>query len=194
MPRFTTLLLILCCAPALAEPAPATLAALAQCAARSYDDYAAGMAAWEKDWAHSVAQARPELGEAAQLRADAQTLALKRDGLRIRYLAGQQPGALDLEETVAALRLFDWAPASEQALRHGQPDYAGLADQTEQAQRQAETQPRRDELEAYFEESFTGGSGAAVARQLNQILEQGNAALDACRREHPLPQQAPPAG
>jgi hypothetical protein len=189
MPRLTiVLLLMLSCAPVWADD---NLSALAQCAASVYDNYSLGMVAWEKGWARSVSEARPELGEAAQLRADAQTLALQRDGLRIHYLAGSQPAALDLDETVAALRLFDWPGPAELALRKSQPDYATLTDQTEQAQRQAESHPRREDLDAYFQQSFASTAGAATVHALHETLEQGNAALDACRRQHPPPPPKP---
>jgi hypothetical protein len=164
-------------APAAAMSAPA----LQTCAVKAFDDYAASMSSWERQWANSTAGARPDLGAAAAVLASAHNSALQRDAFRIRYLAAVQPDSLDLDETIASLRLFDWTPEQEQALRRSQADYASAADAADQARRAADAQPRSDELENYFQASLGQSTSAGLAGKLSQILEQGNSALSLCR-------------
>jgi hypothetical protein len=165
-----------------ADPAPTggTAPPLQACAAKAYDDYAAAMSGWEHEWAVSVTGARQDFSAAASARASAHSSALQRDGYRIHYLAANLPDDLDLDDTIASLRLFDWTPAEEQALRQTQPSYAVVADAATHDRQVADAQPKAEELESYFEDTFSTGAGSG--RRLRQILETGNAALEQCHK------------
>jgi hypothetical protein len=167
-------------APAVAAPPP-----LQACALKAFDEYAVAMSQWERQWAESVSDVKRDLAKAAAARAAAHNSALQRDGYRIHYLAATAPENLDLDESVAALRLFDWTPEQEQALRQAQPDYAATSDGAERDRQAAEAQPKSEELETYFEESFTDSNGAVWARKLNEILGHGNDALEQCHKAYP---------
>lgn len=174
-------------APApLADPAPigGTAPPLQACAVKAFDGYAAAMAGWEQEWAAQVSGARQDFSAAAAARVNAHNSALQRDNFRIHYLASNLPDDLDLDESIASLRLFDWTPAEEQALRQVQPDYAAVADAAARDRQAADAQPKADELENYFEETFTSSAGADSARKLGLILAQGNAALEQCHKSN----------
>lgn len=164
-------------------PAQPADSSLATCAARVYDDYAESMTAWEQQWADSVVSTRPELADAAHSRAASHVEALQRDGYRIHYFAANRPSALNLKETVAALRLFDWTADDEHALSAADASYAALESAAEHAQSSADLDTKRDELESYFEENFTESNGAPQIHDLSQALRQGNIALEACRQQ-----------
>ncbi|HZR36279.1 MAG TPA: hypothetical protein VFA75_12960 [Nevskia sp.] len=173
-------------------PGPSSAAAgsgapLQACAVKAFDDYAGAMSVWERQWAEGVISVRPDFTTAATARANAHNSALQRDGFRIHYLAANAPDSLDLEDSIAAMRLFDWTPEQEQALRLSQGDYAGVADAAERDRVAADAQPKAEELEAYFEETFTDSAGAAYARKLGEVLQKGNAALEQCRQKYPAP-------
>lgn len=181
--------------PAAAPVVPAgTAPPLQACATKAFDDYASAMSVWERQWAEGVISVRPDFTTAAIARANAHNSALQRDGFRIHYLAANAPDSLDLDESIASMRLFDWTPEQEQALRQSQADYAGVADSAERDRLAADAQPKAEELEAYFEESFTEASGAAYARKLGEVLQKGNGALEQCHAKFPAPpkQEAPP--
>jgi hypothetical protein len=156
---------------------------LRACAVKAFDDYAVAMSVWERDWAEGVLDARPEFKPAVIARGHAHNSALQRDGFRIHYLAANDPASLDVDESIAAMRLFDWTPEQEQALRQSQPDYAAVADAAERDRAAADAEPKSEELENYFEESFGDNAGAGAARKLSKILDQGTGALEYCR-EH----------
>ncbi len=145
------------------------------------------MTAWEQQWAGDVATAKPDLAEAAHNRAAAHVDALQRDGYRIHYFAANRESALNLRETVAALRLFDWTDADEHALATADPSYAALQDAAQHAQSAVDTDPKRDELETYFEENFTESSGAPQIHDLSEALKQGNSVLQDCRQRFGAP-------
>lgn len=172
--------------PPLAEPAPTggTAPPLQACAVKAFDEYAAAMAGWERDWAAQVSSARQDFSAAAAARLNAHNTALQRDGYRIHYLAANLPDDLDLDKSIASLRLFDWTPAEEQALRQAQPGYAAVADAAARDREAADAQPKAEELESYFEDTFTSAAGAATARKLGLILAQGNAALEQCHKDN----------
>lgn len=183
-------------APANAPPAPAapiggTAPPLQACATKAFDDYAVAMSVWERQWAEGVVNVRPDFGTAAVARANAHNSALQRDGFRIHYLAANAPDSLDLDESIAAMRLFDWTQEQEQALRLSEPDYASVADSADRDRLAADAQPKADELENYFEETFTESAGAVAARKLGDILRRGNDALEQCHRLHPPPPPKP---
>jgi hypothetical protein len=173
-----------------AATAGGTAPPLQACATKAFDSYATDMSVWERQWAEGVVSVRPDFTTAAIARANAHNSALQRDGFRIHYLAANAPENLDLEESIAAMRLFDWTPEQEQALRLGQAEYAGVADAAERDRQAADAQPKAEELEAYFEETFTDNMGAAYARKLGEVLQKGNGALEQCRKEHPAPPKA----
>lgn len=176
-------------------PVGGTAPPLQACAVKAFDEYAGNMSIWERQWADSVAASRPELISAAMARVNAHNSALQRDSFRIRYLAANLPDDLNLDETIASLRLFDWTPQEEQALRTSETDYPGVADNAEHDRQAADAQPKADELENYFEETFTQTAGAGLAHRLSEILAQGNDALATCHKTHiaqPKP-DAPPA-
>lgn len=172
-----------------ASPAPTggTAPPLQACATKAFDAYATDMSVWERQWAEGVVSVRPDFTPAAIARANAHNSALQRDGFRIHYLAANAPDSLDLDESIAAMRLFDWTPEQEQALRTTQADYASVADAAERDRLAADAQPKAEELEAYFEETFTDNMGAAYARKLNEVLQKGNGALELCHKQHPAP-------
>lgn len=177
------------------DPAPAgTPPPLQACAVKAFDDYAVAMSGWEHDWASQVSTARQDFSTAAAARVNAHNSALQRDDLRIHYLAANQPDDLDLDESIASLRLFDWTPEEEQALRQAQPGYAAVADAAARDRQAADAQPKADELENYFEENFTSTAGAPSARKLGQILAQGNAALEQCHRDNVAATPKPASG
>ncbi len=189
-------------APAAAAPVPAPVAAaptggtpppLQACAVKAFDDYATAMSVWERQWVEGVVAARPDFNTAAIARANAHNSALQRDGFRIHYLAGNAPETLDLDESIAALRLFDWTPEQEQALRLTEPDYAGVVDAADRDRLAADAQPKSEELEVYFEETFTNSAGAVSARKLGEVLRHGNEALEKCHALHPAPPPKPEA-
>ena len=182
-------------APAPAHAVPAAGAPpLQACALKAFDDYAVAMSQWERQWAESVSDSKPEFAKASAARAAAHNSALQRDGYRIHFLAATAPDSLDLDESVAALRLFDWTPEQEQALRQAQPDYGAAADAAERDRQAAEAEPKSEALETYFEEAFTDNNGAIWARKLNEILGHGNTALEQCHRafDAPAPKPAGP--
>jgi hypothetical protein len=172
-------------------PTGGTAPPLQACAAKAFDDYASAMSAWERQWADGVISARPDFTAAVIARANAHNSALQRDAFRIHYLAANLPQELDLDESIAAMRLFDWTAEEEQALRLTQPDYAEVADSAERDRLAADAQPKADELESYFEETFTDSAGAAGARKLNDILQKGNAVLAQCHKSYPAPPAIP---
>lgn len=167
---------------------------LQACATKAFDDYASAMSVWERQWAEGVISVRPDFTTAAIARANAHNSALQRDGFRIHYLAANAPDSLDLDDSIASMRLFDWTPEQEQALRQTQADYSGVADSAERDRLAADAQPKAEELETYFEESFTEASGAAYARKLGEVLQKGNGVLEQCHSKFPAPpkQDAPP--
>ncbi len=166
---------------------------LQACAVKAFDDYAGAMSVWERQWAEGVVSVRPDFTTAATARANAHNSALQRDGFRIHYLAANAPETLDLEDSIAAMRLFDWTPEQEQALRLTQADYSGVADAADRDRLAADAQPKAEELEVYFEETFTEATGAAYARKLGEVLQNGNLALEQCHQKFPAPpkQDAP---
>jgi hypothetical protein len=177
-------------APPGASPAASgggTAQALQACATKAFDDYAGAMSVWERQWAEGVISVRPDFTTAATARANAHNSALQRDGFRIHYLAANGPENLDLDDSIAAMRLFDWTPEQEQALRLSQADYAGVADAADRDRAAADAQPKAEELEAYFEETFTDSAGAAYARKLGEVLQKGNSALEQCHQKFPAP-------
>lgn len=176
-----------------ASPAPTggTAPPLQACATRAFDTYAVDMSVWERQWAEGVVSVRPDFTPAAIARANAHNSALQRDGFRIHYLAANAPDSLDLDESIAAMRLFDWTQEQEQALRLSEPDYASVADAADRDRLAADAQPKADELENYFEETFTESAGAVAARKLGDILRRGNDALEQCHRLHPPPPPKP---
>lgn len=177
--------------PPVAAPAPAPAAdgTLAACAAKAYDDYASAMSGWEQQRADGMAAAQPGLADAAHALATAHIDALQRDGYRIHYFAANRPAGLNLQESVAALRLFNWTADDERALQQAEPGYAAVVDAAQHAQEQADHQPRRDELENYLEES--PAANAAQLHPTNDALQRGNAALAACRKPAPADTTAP---
>lgn len=179
--------------PPPASPAPTggTAPPLQACAAKAFDDYATAMSVWERQWADTVVNARPDFTPAAMARANAHNSALQRDAFRIHYLAANLPQDLDLDESIAAMRLFDWTQEEEQVLRLSQPDYAGVADSAERDRLAADAQPKSEELETYFEQTFTDSTGAAGARKLNEILQKGNLVLAQCHKSYPAPAAVP---
>ncbi len=170
-----------------AAPVGGTAPPLQACATKAFDGYASAMSVWERQWAEGVISVRADFTTAAIARANAHNSALQRDGFRIHYLAANAPESLDLEDSVAAMRLFDWTPAQEQALRLSQADYTAVADSAERDRSAADAQPKAEELEVYFEETFTDSAGAAYARKLNEVLQKGNAALEQCHKNFPAP-------
>ena len=177
-------------APALA-PTGGTAPPLQACAMKAFDDYATAMSVWERQWAEGVIAARPDFNTAAIARANAHNSALQRDGFRIHYLAANAPDDLNLDESIAAMRLFDWTQEQEVALRLTQSDYPSVADAAERDRLAADAQPKSEELENYFEETFTESAGAVSARKLGEVLRQGNDALEKCHRLHPAPAPKP---
>ena len=173
-------------APALA-PTGGTAPPLQACATKAFDDYASAMSVWERQWAEGVIAARPDFNTAAIARASAHNSALQRDGFRIHYLAANAPDDLNLDESIAAMRLFDWTPEQEQALRLTVPDYASAVDAADRDRLAADAQPKAEELENYFEETFTESAGAVWARKLGEVLHHGNEALEQCHKLHPAP-------
>ena len=177
--------------PAAAAPPPAptggTAPPLQACAVKAFDEYAVAMSVWERQWADGVVSVRPDFNTAAVARASAHNSALQRDGFRIHYLAANAPDNLNLDESIAAMRLFDWTQEQEAALRLTVPDYAGVADAADRDRLAADAQPKAEELENYFEETFTESSGAVWARKLGEVLRHGNDALEQCHRLHPPP-------
>ncbi len=173
-------------APALA-PTGGTAPPLQACATKAFDDYASAMSVWERQWAEGVIAARPDFNTAAVARANAHNSALQRDGFRIHYLAANAPDDLNLDESVAAMRLFDWTPEQEQALRLTVPDYASVVDAADRDRLAADAQPKAEELENYFEETFTESAGAVWARKLGEVLHHGNETLEQCHKLHPVP-------
>ncbi len=180
-------------APVAAAPTGGTPPPLQACAVKAFDDYATAMSVWERQWVEGVVAARPEFNTAAIARANAHNSALQRDGFRIHYLAGNAPETLDLDESIAALRLFDWTPEQEQALRLTEPDYASVVDAADRDRLAADAQPKSEELEVYFEETFTNSAGAVSARKLGEVLRHGNEALEKCHALHPAPPPKPEA-
>jgi hypothetical protein len=174
-------------AAAPAAPAGGTAPPLQACATKAFDDYASAMSVWERQWAEGVISVRPDFTTAAIARANAHNSALQRDGFRIHYLAANAPDSLDLDDSIAAMRLFDWTPEQEQALRQTQADYAAVADAAERDRLAADAQAKAEELEVYFEETFTEASGAAYARKLGEVLQKGNGALEQCHAKFPAP-------
>ena len=158
---------------------------------KAFDDYAIAMSVWERQWAEGVIAARPDFNTAAIARANAHNSALQRDGFRIHYLAANAPDDLNLDESIAAMRLFDWTPEQEQALRLTVPDYASVVDAADRDRLAADAQPKAEELENYFEETFTESAGAVSARKLGEVLRQGNEVLEKCHRLHPAPPPKP---
>ena len=158
---------------------------------KAFDDYAVAMSVWEREWVEGVVSARPDFNTAAIARANAHNSALQRDGFRIHYLAANAPESLDLDESIAAMRLFDWTPEQELALRMTVPDYAGVADAADRDRLAADAQPKAEELENYFEETFTDSAGAVSARKLGEVLNRGNEALEKCHRLYPAPPPKP---
>jgi len=173
-----------------AAPTGGTAAPLQACAVKAFDDYAGAMSVWERQWAEGVVSVRPDFTTAAMARANAHNSALQRDGFRIHYLAANAPDNLDLDDSVAAMRLFDWTPEQEQALRLTQADYGAVADGADRDRMAADAQAKAEELEAYFEETFTEATGAAFARKLGEVLQKGNAALEQCHQKFPAPPKA----
>jgi len=174
---------------AAAPPAPTggTAPPLQACATKAFDDYAVAMSVWERQWAEGVINVRPDFNTAAIARANAHNSALQRDGFRIHYLAANAPDSLNLDESIAAMRLFDWTPEQEQALRLTAPDYPSVADAADRDRLAADAQPKAEELENYFEETFTESAGAVAARKLGEVLHHGNDALEHCHQLHPAP-------
>ena len=164
------------------------------CAVKAFDEYAVAMSVWERQWAEGVISVRPDFNTAALARANAHNSALQRDGFRIHYLAGNAPETLDLDESIAAMRLFDWTPEQEQALRLTEPDYASVVDAADRDRLAADAQAKSEELEAYFEETFTNNAGAVWAKKLGEILRHGNEALEKCHQLHPAPPPKPDEG
>jgi len=181
-------------APAQAAPSGGVAPPLQACAVKAFDEYAVAMSVWERQWAEGVISVRPDFNTAALARANAHNSALQRDGFRIHYLAGNAPETLDLDESIAAMRLFDWTPEQEQALRLTEPDYAGVVDAADRDRLAADAQAKSEELEAYFEETFTNNAGAVWAKKLGEILRHGNAALEKCHQLHPAPPPKPDEG
>jgi hypothetical protein len=164
-------------------PTGGTAPPLEACAVKAFDEYAVAMSVWEREWAEGVIDARPDFKNAVIERGNAHNSALQRDGFRIHYLAANVPDNLDVDESIASMRLFDWTQTQEQTLRLTQSNYATVADAAEHDRQLADADPKSEELEIYFEESFTDNNGAGSARNLAKLLNQGNSALEFCR-EH----------
>lgn len=180
--------------PASAAPAVAgTVPPLQACAVKAFDEYAVNMSLWERDWAEGVMRAKPEFNAAVTSRAKAHNSALQRDGYRIHYLAGTAPDSLDLENSIASLRLFDWTGEQENTLRASQPAYVEISDAADRDRKQADEEPKADELENYFEESFSDSAGALWAHKLKEVLQKGNSALAQCHKSYPAPAPVPDA-
>ena len=148
------------------------------------------MSVWEHEWAEGVIDARPDFTPAVIARGNAHNSALQRDGFRIHYLAANAPDSLNVDESIASMRLFDWTPAQEQTLRQIEPDYASVADGADRDAQAADDQPKSEELETYFEESFTDNAGAGAAHKLGDLLNRGNGAQEYCREHYA---SAPPS-
>jgi hypothetical protein len=169
----------------LPAPSGGTAPPLQACAVKAFDDYAVAMSDWERDWAEGVIDAHKEFRNAVIVRSHAHNSALQRDGYRIHYLAANAPDALNVDDSVASMRLFDWTPAQEQTLRMTEADYGAASDAADHDRQVADADPKSEELEVYFEESFTDNAGAGAARKLLELLGRGNAALNHCRERYP---------
>jgi hypothetical protein len=172
-------------APVPHAPSGGAAPPLQACAVKAFDEYAAAMSAWERQRAEGVLAVRPEFKSAVIARSNAHNTALQRDGFRIHYLAANAPDSLDVQNSIASLRLFDWTQPEEQALRQAEPAYPAAAAAAEQAKTAADADPKSQALEAYFDESFTDNTGSAASRKLGDLLAQGDSALKYCREHYP---------